>query len=96
MVIASKLTVLDPVEEPIVEPSVLAPRLDTLHGKVVGLYSNDKLNATKLLDMCEDLLHERFDLKGVVRGKYSSGRIMRRTEWEDVERCDAIILTHGD
>ena len=96
MVIASKLTVLDPVEEPIVEPSVLAPRLETLHGKVVGLYSNNKLNATKLLDMCGDLLHERFELKDVVRGNYNVGKVMRRNEWEDVERCDAVILTHGD
>jgi len=43
-----------------------------------------------------DILAERYDLRGVVRGTYSSSRLMRREEWKDVERCDAIILTHGD
>lgn len=96
MVIGNGLRVLDPTEPAVVEPGRLAPRLETLHGKVVGLYSNQKLNATRLLDMVEELLHERFELKGVVRGTYNVGRLMRRDEWKDVEGCDAVILTHGD
>jgi len=96
MVVGSRLKILDPVAEPVLEGASLAPRLDTLDGKVVGLYSNNKLNATKLLDMVESLLRERHALAGTVRGAYNSARMMRREEWKDIERCDAIILSNGD
>ena len=46
-----KLRVLDPVGELAFVPLQAAPRLDTLDGKVIGLYGNQKLNAEKLLDM---------------------------------------------
>ena len=96
MVIASKLRVLNPISEALVESGAGAPRLDSLDGKVVGLYSNNKLNATKLLDMVGGILDERFKLKGIVRGTYNGSRVMRRDEWKDIEACDAIVLTHGD
>ena len=96
MVIASKLRLLDPVEEPTIEPNSTAPRLDSLDGKVIGLYANTKYKAVELLDMVEDELHERYDIKGIVRGRYNTGRLMREDEWHDTEQCDAIILTHGD
>ncbi len=96
MVIDSKLRVLDPVEEPTIEPNSIAPRLDSLNGKVIGLYANTKYKAIELLDMVADELHERYDIKGVVRGRYNTGRLMRGDEWHDTEECDAIILTHGD
>ena len=96
MVVGSRMKILDPVAEPVLEGASLAPRLDTLHGKVVGLYSNNKLNATRLLDMVEGLLGERYTLSGTVRGTYNSARVMRRDEWKSVEQCDAIILSNGD
>ena len=96
MSIASRIRGLDPVTEADVESSPGAPRLDSLDGKVIGLYSNRKLNADRLLDMVSGLLDERFDVKEFVRGTYNGGRVMRRDEWKDIERCDAIILTHGD
>ena len=96
MVISERVRVLDPVEEATIETPTLAPRLTSLHGKTIGLYSNNKLNATELMDFVEGVLHERFDVKQILRGNYSSGHLMRREEWQDIERCDAIILTHGD
>ena len=87
---------LDPIVEALVEGGRLAPRLDTLNGKVIGLYSNNKSNATRLLDMVGGVLSERFNLKGIVRGNYNGSRVMRREEWKDIDGCDAIILTHGD
>jgi hypothetical protein len=90
------LQVLDPTEPPYAESNQIAPRLSTLNGKVVGLYANSKLNAVELLDLCEKELLNRFDLAGVVRGSYNTGRVMAPEEWIDVEKCDAIILTHGD
>ena len=96
MVIANKIKGLDPVTEADVEDSAGAPRLDTLNGKVIGLYSNQKLNADRLLDILSGVLDERFDVKEFVHGTYNGSRVMRSDEWKDVERCDAIILTHGD
>ena len=93
---ASRLKGLDPVTEADVESSPSAPRLDTLDGKVIGLYSNQKLNADELLDLMGGLLDEQFDVKKFVRGTYNGGRVMHRDEWKDIEGCDTIILTHGD
>ena len=96
MTIGSKYKVLDPVSQPVLEGATQAPRLDTLNGKVVGLYSNNKPNATKLLDMVSAILNERFDIKGTVWSSDNGSKVMRPDEWKDVERCDAIILTNGD
>ena len=93
---AEKLRVLDPVGELALVDLAPAARLDTLDGKVIGLYGNRKLNAEKLLDMVQALLEKRHRIKRFVRGKYSSGRVHTRDEWSDIEHCDAIILTHGD
>ena len=35
-------------------------------------------------------------VSGVVRGSYDAGRLMRADEWEGLEGCDAVLLTHGD
>ena len=96
MVIASKMKVLDPIGDMAVFDIEPAPRLEKLDGKVIGLYNNGKLNAAKLLDMVEAVLAERHDVKEFVRGKYNAGKVYRRDDWKDIERCDAIILTHGD
>jgi hypothetical protein len=92
----AKLRVLDPVEEPSTDTYVRAPRLDTLDGKVIGLYANNKLKTEELLDLVGEELSQRAKLKGIVRGTYHVGRLMEPEEWIDVEKCDAIVLTHGD
>ena len=91
-----ELQLLDPTSEPVIEPGDLAPRLDTLDGKTIGLYANMKLNAVELLDELETLLSGRFRIAHFVRGSYNAGRLMRPDEWEGVDACDAIVLTHGD
>ena len=90
------IQLLDPTTEPVSEPGTLAPRLDALAGKTIGLYANMKLNAVELLDEMESLLSERFRVARFVRGGYNAGRLMRAEEWEGVDDCDAVILTHGD
>jgi hypothetical protein len=93
---ATTFQVLDPVQHPLPEVNHRAPRLETFDGKVLGLYANSKLKAPELLDLVELEIREQFDLAGVVRGSYNTGRVMDPEEWIDVEKCDAIILTHGD
>lgn len=90
------MQLLDPTTEPVIEPGDLSPRLDALDGKTIGLYANMKLNAVELLDEMEALLSARFRITRFVRGSYNAGRLMRPEEWEGVDACDAIILTHGD
>ena len=88
--------VLDPCQEPVVEELTLAPRLSTLDGRVVGLYSNEKLNARQLLTLIGAELQERYDLAGIVEGTYVVSRAMEPGEWRDIDSCDAIVLAVGD
>ncbi len=92
----TRLTILDPSAEAVMETATLSPRLGSLDGKVVGLYSNEKPKATELLELVGGILSERHDLRGIVRGIYNGLRVMRPDEWVDVHECDAIVLTHGD
>jgi hypothetical protein len=88
--------VLDPVVKPTVPEAHLAPRLQTLEGKCIGLWSNNKINAVELLDEVEAILRDQYCIAGAKRGTYNAGRVMRPGEWGDIEGCDAVILTHGD
>ncbi len=92
----AQLELLDPTAGPIVEPGTLAPRLDSLRGKRIGLWANMKLNSVELLDEIEQLLSSRYRIAGVVRGTYNAGRVMKPDEWGEIDRCDAALLTHGD
>ena len=72
--------------------------MDTLDGKVLGLFNNQKLNAPQLLEKVGEVLSEQFNLKGIVRGTYSSSQHHAWSEWEvkGASECDVVILTHGD
>jgi hypothetical protein len=73
----------------------LAPRLDTLEGKTIGLWSNQKLNASRLLEFIRDELAKDFNFS-IVHGTYDPGRLMEDHEWGEVRSCDAVILANGD
>ena len=90
------MRLVDPVVPPTSAGVQLAPRLDTLAGKRIGLWSNLKLNTTELLDCVEAELRARHDIAGTVRGTYHPARVLRADEWGAVDTCDAVILTHGD
>jgi hypothetical protein len=85
------LEILDPVVHAEVERVTSAPRLPTLDGKVVGLYSNNKTNATEILDMVGDILDQSYDIKSFVRQSFSIGG-------DDVpeQPCDVAVLAIGD
>ena len=96
MTIAQRLSVLDPTVQPAAGLSGIAPRLDSLDGKVIGLYNNGKPNAARLVELVGEQLGRRYALKGMVRGNYSVSHGMRRDEWVGIEQCDAIVLATGD
>jgi hypothetical protein len=52
---------LDPVVSSPIEEHPAPSRLTTLDGKVIGLYSNTKLNATKVLQMAAEIIQQRFE-----------------------------------
>ncbi len=92
------LVVLDPTAEAVPVETRLAPRLDTLEGKVVGFLDNSKLNADRFLLLMERELTERYRLGGVVRArKPNASRVCPKETAADLAaRCDAVITAVGD
>jgi hypothetical protein len=90
------MRLVNPVVAPVVATAALAPRLDTLDGKRIGLWSNMKLNASELLACVAEELRVRHQIAGTVAGTYHPARVMRAEEWGALDTCDAVILTHGD
>ncbi|MCB2078214.1 MAG: hypothetical protein KDE55_11015 [Novosphingobium sp.] len=93
------MIVLDPVQQPQIDDAGLqlrpAPRLDTLDGKTLGLWNNQKLNAALLLEMISEELARDYDF-AVVRGTYDPGNLMPEDGWGAIDRCDAVLLANGD
>ena len=95
---ATKFKILDPTVEALPDSTFLAPRPEGLDGKVVGLLSNDKRNADRLLDAVYSLLQDTYEFSGVVRlnkgesSRPAPGHIMD----ELLEKCDLVITATGD
>ena len=90
------MKLVDPVARPKYVAVQLAPRLASLEGATIGLWSNQKLNANELLTCVEAELRTRHGIARTVRGTYHPARVMKATEWGMVDQCDAVVLTHGD
>ncbi len=89
------MQVLDPIQEARGSKYELSARLETLDGKTLGLFSNQKLNASRLLDLIAEDLHGTYDFV-VTRGTYHPQMLMSPDEWGDIDGCDAVILANGD
>jgi hypothetical protein len=80
----------------------LAPRLDKLDGKKIGLLQNSKRAAPRILEVTERLLKERFpkaQLSRFVARSFSVSSLepARRAEFEDwLKGVDAVIAAVGD
>jgi hypothetical protein len=90
------MKLVDPVVTARRSTASLAPRLDTLHAKRIGLWANMKLNSYELLSEVENELRSRYEIGAVIRGTYIASRIMQPDEWGDIDSCDAVILANGD
>lgn len=88
--------VLDPTLGPTIVSRVAAPRLASTDGTVVGLYSNEKLNATALLDRVGTLLVEEHGVAAAVRGTYAISHLMPEDAWVRPDDCHFIVLSNGD
>jgi hypothetical protein len=91
------IRMLDPI---VASPSTeqAAPdRLTTLDGKVIGLYSNTKLNANKVLGMAAEIIQRRFKPARfvLVEGTVELGHDMNDAEhWR--EPVDVALVAIGD
>jgi hypothetical protein len=80
----------------------LAPRLDKLDGKKIGLLCNSKRAAPHILDVTEGLLKEKFPKVQLSRFETRSFSVSslepaRKGEFEDwLKGVDAVIAAVGD
>jgi len=89
------MQVLDPIQEARGSKYEPSARLETLDGKTLGLFSNQKLNASRLLELVAEELGRTYDFI-VKRGTYHPQMLMSPDEWGDVDGCDAVVLANGD
>jgi hypothetical protein len=90
------MKLIEPLSSPVAMSGNLAPRLDILNGKRIGLWANLKLNSVELLQHVEEELRARHEIAGVVTGTYHAGRELKPHEWGVIDTCDAVILANGD
>ena len=95
---ATKLKLLDPTVEAIPDSTMLAPRPQDLDGKVIGLLSNSKRNADKLLDAVYALLLDTYEFKGAIRlNKGDASRPAPKHIMDELlEKSDLVITATGD
>ena len=80
----------------------LAPRVDKLDGKKIGLFCNNKRAAPVILEVTEKLLKERFPTASISRFKSQTFSVSalekeREGEFNDwIKGVDAVIAAVGD
>jgi hypothetical protein len=97
MTTTEKVRMLDPTVASTSVPQAGADRLTTLDGKVIGLYSNGKLNANKVLEMAGEIIRQRFEPAKfvLVEGNIGLGHDMSDEEhWR--EPVDVALVAIGD
>jgi hypothetical protein len=77
---------------------VMAPRLDDLNGKVLGLLDNRKGNANHLLMRFGELLGDKYALKDIM---FETKPIFSRPAPDDLlekfaNHCDVVLTAIGD
>lgn len=87
-----------PVDPEAESAKALAPRPDTLSGKVLGLLDNRKANADHLLLALAEQLQERYELKDIVM--LTKPIFSRPAPPEMLEQlaaeCDVVLTAIGD
>ncbi len=92
------IEVLVPTLETRGPSGVMAPRLSTLDGKVIGLLWNIKPHGDQILRMVVDHLKEKYKIRNVILerktylGNQTPDDILNRL----AESCDAVITGVGD
>ncbi len=76
----------------------LAPGLDTLHGKTIGILSNQKVNADEVLEALIKSIQEKYKIaKAIKRTKRIQSQPAPPEVMNDlVNLCDAVVHGVGD
>ena len=91
------IIVLDPTPDAPPAPMRLAPPLDALDGRVVGLLDNGKYNVAPFLDAVEAVLRREYGVRDVVRRrKVNQNAPAPPALIAELAGCDAVISAVGD
>lgn len=90
------VTVYEPVAREMVQQDALAPRWETLDGKVIGLLDNTKDRVDVLLDEVKNLLAEDFPNAEFRYFRKESVSGMTEALLAQVASCNAVITAIGD
>ena len=88
--------VLSPVAEPLWGSKVVAPRVQDLNGKTLGLLSNGKRNAARILELLSEMLGESYQLKEVISDTGSHLVPHKDVTSKMADRCDVVLVGVGD
>ena len=90
--------ILDPTVQPARAESVVAKRVASLDGKVLGLLNNSKVNGDRLLALVREELHARYDVRDVVAmTKAGASTVADDAMLEALaSRCDVVVTAIGD
>jgi hypothetical protein len=94
---AESIQMLDPTVASSTVQHAAPARLSTLDGKTIGLFSNNKLNATEVLEVAAQIIQQRFQPAGFVRveDRIDFGRLLGDEQRWD-EPLDAALVAVGD
>jgi hypothetical protein len=92
----STVTVYEPVAREAVQQDALAPRWETLDGKVIGLLDNTKDRVDVLLDEVKTLLAKDFPKAQFRYFRKASVSGAPPGLMEQVAACNAVITAIGD
>ncbi len=97
MSLESRERLMNPVGTTLLQRHPIAPRLDTLKGKRLGLLDNTKKNADLLLHGVAEILKREHGLADVIyRRKVSSSPAAPTQMIDELAGCDAVINAYGD
>ena len=91
------IRMLDPIVASSAMQQAAPGRLSTLDGKVIGLFSNHKLNATEVLEMAAEIIQQRFRPARFLRfeDRIDFGRLLNDEQsWDGP--LDAALVAVGD
>lgn len=94
----NRLVILDPTVGPVSRPVRMAPRLDTLEGKVIGLLDNSKANSDHFLAYLQETLRRQHGVAEFLprQKRGASGVTPAELLDELAGRCDAVVTAVGD
>ena len=91
------ITVLNPTAESEAEALRLARPLESLHGRLVGILDNSKVNGDRILQLVEQILREQYSVRELIwRRKHDFSRPAPAQMLAELSACDAIITGIGD